>query len=222
MISYHFYATPSAGENADTWQYTFFDQEAGFLHTVRYVEAIRKRLAPSTRTDLDELGAILPGDNGPNDKTPPPKIYWNVAGALYADLFIELTRLEIDVIGESQLIGYPTQFPSVSMMDWTNNQPNARFRVLKLIKDNFHAGDKLVETSLKSGDMAAQAFITPGGHKLLLVNRRNRAVEISLPDAVTAHVMSVDEQSGDGPARNLPVANGKIKIQPFAVTVVSW
>jgi hypothetical protein len=70
--------------------------------------------------------------------------------------------------------------------------------------------------------MAAQAFITPGGHKLLLVNRRNRAVEISLPDAATAHVVSVDEQSGDGPARNLPVANGKIQIQPFAVTVVSW
>jgi hypothetical protein len=222
MISYHFYATPSAGENADIWQYTFFDQEAGFLHTARYVEAIRKRLAPATRTDLDELGVILPGDNGPNDKVPPPKIYWNVAGALYADLFIELTRLEIDVIGESQLIGYPTQFPSVSMMDWTTNQPNARFQVLKLIKDNFHAGDKLVETSLKSGDIAAQAFITPGGHKLLLVNRRNRAVEISLPDAATARVVTVDEQSGDGPARNLTVANGKIQIQPFAVTVVSW
>ena len=63
MISYHFYASPSAGENADTWQYTFFDQEAGFLNTVRYVEAIRKRLSPATTTDLDELGVILPSDN---------------------------------------------------------------------------------------------------------------------------------------------------------------
>jgi len=222
MISYHFYASPRAGENADTWQYTFFDQEAGFLHTVRYVEAIRKRLSPATRTDLDELGVILPGDNSPDDKMPPPKIYWNVAGALYADLFIELTRLEIDVVGESQLIGYPTQFPSVSMMDWTNNQPNARFQVLKLIKDNFSAGDKLVETSAESHDISAQAFVTSAGRKLLIVNKRNRVVDISLPDAATAHVVTVDEQSGDSPARNLPVANGAIKVQPFAVTVVSW
>ena len=222
MISYHFYASPRAGENADTWQYTFFDQEAGFLHTVRYVEAIRKRLSPVTRTDLDELGVILPGDNSPSDKVPPPKIYWNVAGALYADLFIELTRLEIDVVGESQLIGYPTQFPSVSMMDWTNNQPNARFQVLKLIKDNFHAGDKLVDTSAASHDVSAQAFVTSTGRKLLIVNKRNRAVDISLPDAATAHVVTVDEQSGDSTARILPVANGAIKIQPFAVTVVSW
>lgn len=222
MISYHFYATPSAGETADTWQYTFFDQEAGFLHTVRYVEAIRKRLSPATRTDLDELGVILPGDNGPNDKVPPPKIYWNVAGALYADLFIELTRLEIDVVGESQLIGYPTQFPSVSMMDWTTNQPNARFQVLKLIKDNFHAGDKLVDTSAASHDISAQAFLTSAGRKLLIVNKRNRVVDISLPDAATAHALTVDGQSGDGLARSLPVANGTIQIQPFAVTVVSW
>jgi hypothetical protein len=222
MISYHFYASPRAGENADTWQYTFFDQEAGFLNTVRYVEAIRKRLSPATRTDLDELGVILPGDNSPSDKVPPPKIYWNVAGALYADLFIELTRLQIDVVGESQLIGYPTQFPSVSMMDWTNNEPNSRFWVLKLIKDNFHEGDKLVETSAESHDISAQAFITSAGRKLLIVNKRNRVVDISLPDAATAHGFTVDEQSGDGPARNLPVANGAIKVQPFAVTVVSW
>ena len=67
---------------------------------------------------------------------------------LYADLFIELSRLQIDVIGESQLIGATTQFPSVSMMDWTTNKPNARFWVLKLIKDSFHPGDKLVETTL--------------------------------------------------------------------------
>ena len=57
-------------------------------------------------------------------------------------------RLQIDILGESQLIGYPTQYPSVSMMDWTKNQPNARYWVLKLIKDSFHPGDKLVETSV--------------------------------------------------------------------------
>lgn len=222
MISYHFYAAPVAGEGLDQWQYTFFDQEAGFLNTVRYVEEIRKRLSPETRTDLDELGVILPTDNTPKDNVAPPAEYWNLAGALYADLFIELSRMQIDVIGESQLVGYPTQFPSVSMMDWVSNKPNARYWVLKLIKDNFHAGDKLVETKIGSPNLSAQAFVTPGGHKLLLVNKRNSEVELGLGAAGNATAMVVDVQSGEGPARTVSVASGKIALEPFAVAVVSW
>ena len=222
MISYHFYASPVAGENLDDWQYSFFDQEAGFLNTVRYVEAIRKRLSPQTKTDLDELGVILPNDNKPGDDIAPPPAYWNLAGALYADLFIELSRLQIDIAGESQLVGYPTQFPSVSMMDWTTNQPNARFWVLKLIKDSFHPGNELVETKQGSRDLAAQAFITPAGRKLLLVNRRNREIEVCLPDADKATALAVDPDTGDNPARAVQIANGAIKLEPFAVAVVSW
>jgi hypothetical protein len=222
MISYHFYASPASGETLDHWQYTFFDQEAGFLNTVRYVEAMRKRLSPQTMTDLDELGVILPTDNKPGDNVPPPAAYWNLAGALYADLFIELSRLEIDVVGESQLVGYPTQFPSVSMMDWTSNQPNARFWVLKLIKDSFHPGDKLVETVFRSSDVSAQAFVTPAGRKLLLVNKRNRDVAISLPDADKATALAVDTETGDNPAHGVQLNTGTIKLEPFAVTVVSW
>jgi hypothetical protein len=222
MISYHFYASPASGETLDHWQYTFFDQEAGFLNTVRYVEAIRKRLSPNTKTDLDELGVILPTDNKADDNVPPPAAYWNLAGALYADLFIELSRLQIDVVGESQLVGYPTQFPSVSMMDWTTNHPNARFWVLKLIKDSFHPGDKLVETALHSGDVSAQAFVTPGGRKLLLVNKRNREIAVSLPDADKATALAVDTETGDNAARGVQLTAGTIKLEPFSVAVVSW
>jgi Glycosyl hydrolases family 39 len=221
-ISYHFYATPTKEQTLDNWQYTFFDQADGFLGKVRYVEAIRKRLSPETKTDLDELGAILPTDNKPGDNVPPPAAYWNLAGALYADLFIELSRMQIDIVGESQLIGYPTQYPSVSMMDWTNNQPNARFWVLKLIKDSFHPGDKLVETALRSRDVGAQAFVTPAGRKLLLVNKRNRELSVKLPDADKAAALAVDPESGDNPARGVPLTTGTIKLKPFAVTVVSW
>jgi hypothetical protein len=224
MISYHFYAAPATGETVDDWQYTFFDQEAGFLYTVRYVESIRKRLSPHTRTDLDELGVVLPGDNNPGHDVPPQAAYWNLTGALFGDLFIELSKLQIDVIGESQLIGYPTQFPSVSMMDWTTNQPNARFWVLKLIKDSFHPGDKLVESKIQAWDLdvAAQGFMTPTGRKLLLVNRRNREIDVAVPDAEKANSLTVDAQSGEGPARAVKPANGAIRLEPFAVTVVSW
>jgi len=221
-ISYHFYATPSAGQTVEDWQYTFFDQADGFFNTVRYVENIRKRLSPQTKTDTDELGVILPTDNTPADKVAPPAAYWNLAGALYAYLFIELSRQQIDVAGESQLIGYPTQFPSVSMMDYEKNLPNARFWVLKLLKDTFHPGDKLVESSINSGDLAAQGFVTPGGRKLLLVNKRNRAMDVALADAEKASALAVDEKTGDGPARGVKPANGKLSLEPFAVTVVSW
>ena len=225
MISYHFYASPVAGQTIDNWQYTFFDQAAGFINTVRYIESIRKRLSPETKTTIDELGVILPTDNTPEDKVAPPDAYWNLAGALYAHCFIELSQLQIDVVGESQLVGYPTQFPSVSMMNWRNNKPNARFWVLKLLKDSFHPGDTLVETSLKganSGELSAQAFITPAGHKLLLANKRNHSIEVPLPDAATATALTVDLATGDGPARNVKPEGAKIKLEPFAVTVVSW
>jgi hypothetical protein len=61
-ISYYFYASPTPSQTLADWQYTFFDQANGFLGTVRYIENIRKRLSPSTKTDLDELGVILPTD----------------------------------------------------------------------------------------------------------------------------------------------------------------
>jgi hypothetical protein len=224
-ISYHFYASPTPHQTIAQWQYTFFDQADGFLHTVRYIENMRKRLSPSTRTDTDELGVILPTDNTPADKVAPPPAYWNLAGSLYAYLYMQLARQQIDVIGESQLVGYPTQFPSVSMMNWLDNKPNARFWVLKLIKDNFHPGDTLVETKIDggdSGDVEAQAFITPAGHKLLLANKRGQPVSVTLPDAVKAAALTVDGQTADGPARSVEPADGKIRLEPFAVTVVSW
>ena len=221
-ISYHFYASPTRDEKLDNWQYTFFDQADGFLNTVRYAEAIRKRLSPQTKTDLDELGVILPTDNKAGDDVPPPHAYWNLCGSLYAYLYIELSRMQINVLGMSQLVGYPTQFPSVSMMDWTQNKPNARYWTLKLIKDSFHPGDKLVETSLNSSDAAAQAFETPTGRKLLLVNKRDRAMQIPLPEGAQPSALVVDETTGDGPARTVKLTGGTIELEPFAVAVVGW
>lgn len=139
MISYHFYGSP-ADAIAAHWQ--FFAEADRFVQNVRQIEAIRQRLSPSTKSTIDEIGVILPNDNGPVDDTATriPPIYWNAAGAMYAYLYLELSKLGIDVIGESQLVGYPTQFPSVSMIDWRNEKPNARFQVLKLLKENFGRG----------------------------------------------------------------------------------
>ena len=63
---------------------------------------------------------------------------------MYAYIFGNLTSMGVDVAGESQLVGYPTQFPGVTMIDWTTGKPNARYWVLKLLRDNFGPGNRLV------------------------------------------------------------------------------
>jgi Glycosyl hydrolases family 39 len=228
-ISYHFYASPAAGETINDWQYSFFNQADRFLTAVRFINQIRDRLSPETKTDTDELGVILPNDSNQvadaSGYIPSiPKGYWNAAGALYAYLYINLAKMGVDVIGESQLVGYPSQFPSVSMVDWVNSKPNARYWVLKLIKDNFHPGDKIVDTTGDASDgVTAQAFQTLTGRKLLLVNQRNRSIEVTLPPAAgQAQSSTVDEASGEGAPRTSDVKGQTLQLAPFAVTVVAW
>jgi hypothetical protein len=111
------------------------------------------------------------------------------------------------------------------MMDWSTNKPNARFWALKLLKDSFHPGDRMIDTSLNSAlalDVEGQGYITSSGRKLLLINKRNRAIEIALPMGGDAAILTVDTQSAEGPARTMAPMNGSVTLQPFAVTVVNW
>src|SRR6202035_695215 len=179
---------PTPDQTPEVEQFSYFDQAEGFLKTVRYVEAIRKRLSPETKTTIDELGVIAADDLAQGQPgyvaKPIDNSYWNLAGAMYAYLFAELTKIGIDVAGESQLVGFPTQFPSVSMLDWNDGRPNARFWVLTLLHDNFGPGDKLVEVEPTKPDnpyVYTIAFATQGGKKrVLLVNKRDRAFEVSV------------------------------------------
>jgi hypothetical protein len=229
-VSFHFYASPALDESPDTWQHTFFDQADGFLAATRYILAMRDRLSPETKIDTDELGVILPTDGleiraGKALPDHIPHRYWNAAGALYAYLFVELSKLGVDVIGESQLVGYPSQFPSVSMIDYNNGKPNARYWVLKLIHDNFHPGDKLVTTtSQESGSADApivQGFVTPQGRRILLINRANEEKSVTLPpDFSAARFSTVDESTGDEPPHTGNAGSTTLTLAPFAVTML--
>lgn len=232
FITYHFYASPSPEEDINDWQYTFFNQEEGFLNTVRYVETIRKRYAPEVKTDLNELGVILPED-GKEIKAATegthytardePHQYWNLAGAMYADLYAQCAQMGIEVIGESQLVGYKSQFPSVSMMNYNTSAPNARYWVLKLLLEHFGPGDQLAATSLPDGaTYAAQAFVTSRGRMLLVINKRNRSQPVALPPAwANGSVTYVAPSTGDGPAQTRPVSGTTFTLEPFEVAVVS-
>jgi hypothetical protein len=224
-ISYHFYASPAADESPDVQQYTFFDQADGFISTVRYIEEIRKRLARNVGTDVDEIGSIEPNDNEneSHEQTARrlPDSYWNLSGAAYAYVFGHLAELGIDVLGESQLVGYPTQFPSVTMLNWETGAPNARFRVLQLLKSNFGPGDRIVDAASSSPYVYALGFISRSGErKLLLVNKRDRDIQLSLPEAAKS-VQYVDQTTkGAQPATEQMNGTG-ISLHGYEVAVVT-
>jgi hypothetical protein len=221
MISYHFYASGSIQQGSPVMQYTFFDQADGFLKEAKFIESIRKRLSPSTKTTVDEIGSILNSDNDqPNAVIPDD--YWNLSGALYAYVYLGLVRIGIDVIGESQLMGYPTQYPSVSMINWKTGKPNSRYWVLKLIHDHLGPGDALVNTEVEGDGVVAQGFATGRGKRVLLINRSNRAITLALSrEFQGAKLTVVDPSTGDNEPEGSVIGGQGIGLKPFAVGIIS-
>jgi hypothetical protein len=222
MISYHFYASPTKEQTLDNWQYSFFDQADKFLVAVRYIEDIRQRLSPETRTTLDEVGTILPTDWHPDTPYDPgpsiPATYWNASAAVYAYVYLETAKMGIDVVGESQLVGFPSQFPSVTMLDWTTGAPNARFEVLRLLHEHMHPGATLVETKLVAKDLDALAFEVAGGRHLLLINKRNRLLKAELPEEFDGGTIWTIDSSR--PTAKPQEIQGRDRIlRPFSVSI---
>lgn len=222
MISYHCYVTDNAQRPLDDYQYALFEKADVFLNSVTYIENIRKRLSPHTQTDIDELGTFVSEDMRSNWISPE---YFSLSGVVYAYFFLELTKQKIDVIGESQLVGFPSQYPDVSMMDYTNSKPNPRFWVLKLIRDNFSAGDTLVSTGVERdgmGDIGAQGFSTQSGRKVLLFNKRNRLIHLKVPaDWKGATRVTTDVSTGDNPPAASTIDSDEIILKPFDVSVIT-
>jgi hypothetical protein len=233
-VSYHAYVMPAKGQTADQWQYSLFEQADWFLEWVKFAEATRRRLRPTAGVDINEIGCILPEDGEdfmrglqgqPPAKWEVPEIYWNACGAYYAYMFTGLTRLGIDVAKASQLFGYNGQFASVSLLDPRTGLPNARYRVLALIVANFRPGDKLVQTTTDwfGRDVSAQAFNTSAGKRVLLVNKRNRSIDLAVKsDANVSSIDVVDSRSAGQSPRSEAVRDGKIHLGPFAVAVASF
>jgi hypothetical protein len=221
MISYHCYANANSNQKFDAYEYTIFDKADHFLNTVAFVESIRKRLSPNTKTDINELGTFV---NEEMRNKPIIPAYWNLSASVYAYFFIGLTRAGIDVIGESQLVGFPTQYPDVSMINYENSKPNARFWVLKMIKDNISSGSTLVRTNIDANngeDIVIQGFISGGVKKVLLLNKRNKSISLKLSDEFKgAKVSTIDEASGDDAAIQSVVNDDAIELKPFAVKLI--
>ena len=184
------------------------------------------------KTTIDELGVISADDIAQVEPghvaKPIESSYWHLAGAMYAYLFAEMTKIGIDVAGESQLVGFPTQFPSVSMLDWNDGKPNPRFWVLKLLHDNFGPGDKVVEVERPSAPtpdnpyVYSLAFATHDGkRKVLLVNKRNRTFDVTVTGASGGQIDYVDQTTAFQPPASAKLPSENLKLPGYSVAVVT-
>ncbi|CZR70256.1 uncharacterized protein PAC_20157 [Phialocephala subalpina] len=223
FISYHFYGSPDeASTEAEAAQ--CFQQAETFLNEVSQIETIRKQLSPSTKTTLNEIGTFDPQGAVtivPGYEVPAEYFIWS--GGVFAYVFSRIAAMGIDVIGESQLVGYPGQFPSVSMVDYTTGLPNARLRVLQLIQESFAPGDELVQTNYTSeSNIHAQAFVTTDGvRKLLLINKLRDAVTIQIWGLKSAKIEIVDVSTGGDIWRTEDFSGSVFNITGWATAVMT-
>jgi hypothetical protein len=232
FISYHFYAQPEADESDETQQHTFFGQMDAYASDVRYIELLRKRLSPNTRTYIDELGTTTTDNFSLSVKI--PDSYWSLSGAAFAYGYLAFARQQIDLVGGAELINYPGQVPGASLSDWKTGQPNARYRALKLLHDGIALGDRMVEIpELTLADVsndpslippryyAAQAFTSPDGErKILVVNKRNRPLRIRIADGEGSHMDYVDVRTGDNPPASVKLQGDNVTLNGYAVAVI--
>ena len=108
------------------------------------------------------------------------------------------------------------------MVDWNNGKPNARFWVLKLLHDNFVAGDKLVDSESKTPYVYSLAFSTQDGKKrVLLVNKRNRAFNVTVIGATGGNLDYVDQTTSFQPPAMMKLSSDTVNLGGYSVAVVT-
>ena len=99
---------------------------------------------------------------------------------------------------------------------------------MKLLKENFGPGDKLVNTSFNANgngepsNVSSQGIITKSGRKVLLINKLNKDASIQLSaDSKGASATSVDVSTGENPPSQMPLSGNTVVLKPFSVTVIA-
>ncbi len=223
MISYHFYAHATAADTPETYGTTGFPRADAFLSVVDRIEAARMQFAPHVRTTVDETGTIMDTAATQLHPAPIPEAYWNYSAAIYAYVFAHLALKGIDVVGESQLVGYPGQYPSVSMVDWNTGLPNARYRVLQLLLEEMPAGSRLVPAAGAPDAYYVLGFLNEDEdvRKVLVVNKTNQQVAVPIIGLRGAQARVVDHASGGGQIRTERVTSDQFMLDDYGVAIVT-
>jgi hypothetical protein len=222
MISYHFYAHATASNTPDTYGSTGFPRADAFLSVVDQIEAARRQYAPQVRTTVDETGTIMDTAATQLDPAPIPNAYWNYSAAIYAYVFANLAVKGIDVVGESQLVGYPGQYPSVSMVDWDTGLPNARYRVLELLLDEIPVGSNLIPATDTSDTYYLLGVLNADQdvRKMLVVNKTNDRIMVPIAGVRGAAARVVDQTSAGGPIRSERVVGAQFTLGGYGVAIL--
>lgn len=236
-FAFHNYV--NAPNDPSTWHAKYFtDPESGptdgasanaFAERIEQVMKIRDELSPKTKLIVDELGTfniVKPGEEACRADEPYTAfhpLYWNANGANWAVNFVTAEKLGLPLMSVSQMVGYPTQCPSIAMFDPDTAKPNSHYWVLYLINRNFGPGDKLAGTESSSDDLVAQAAITPGGRKVLLINTTEKPIDVDLSGTFEVPDLAaqiVDQASGEDEPRQEFLTRPHLTLAPFAVAVV--
>lgn len=224
FIGFHSYpagpAKPPGGFPSDASYAGFFTYIDQFFAKVLAVRDVIQRLSPSTRICLDESGT----DNGLRSIDDP--VYFVASGAQFAYLFSRAATLGglVRVVGQSQFMDSPDREAPVTMMDWRNGNPTAKYWVLKLLIDNFQPGrDALVSTgNSNEGGVHAQGFVSSdGAKKVLLINKQYATANVTVTGMESCQVATVDAATNENPPRQETVKPCVLKMSPYAVSVVT-
>ena len=221
MISYHYYVGVQPEDNQNDLQNIFFKRADVLIDAVKKVEAVRKRLSPTTKTYIDELGTMwMNGEKGDNPAI--PDHYWTLSSSVFAYMYLGLVRKGVDIVGAAELIDYPGQFAGTTLLDWNTGRPNARFLVTELLHKTIKPGDAIHPTLSTSPSVEGQAFSSARGRVLVLVNKTDSKITLNLPGAAGATFTSVDQTTNSSaPSRSLIKADS-ISLEPQATAVLFW
>lgn len=224
MISLHAYSYADSDENDPVkYQHALFRQIDDYVGLLAYVKAIRDRLSPNTRISVNEVGDFLPGSFDPVLPAPIADSYWNLMAAASAYEFARMADLGIDIVNQAELLDYPGQSASTTLVDWKTGKPNARYRAMKLLRDSVAPGDKMVlsESNEERGPVFDEAFIgRDGKRRVLVVNKRDQPETVKIEGAAQGIGQVVDRTTSSAPAA-LKLKSGTLQLGGFAVAVIT-
>jgi hypothetical protein len=167
------------------------------------------------------------------------RLFMGFIGAYFAYLFGRLAPLGVDVMGCSQLVGFPSQYPSVSMLDWDTGEPTARYWVLKMIIDFLSPPQTLTASNSSSPESVfVQSFVdSQQTRRVLVVNKLYQNVTVACSECgmlfgchcllllftckiAGATAFYVDESTGYGPYVKTELHDTNFTLRPFAVCII--
>ena len=135
-------------------------------------------------------------------------------------------------VSSDQLIGgpWPDNFPSVTSLDWTTGDPNAKYYAVQMLASTLGAGPKqLYNTTVSSSSVYALGIELADDERILLViSKSDQSIQVRIAEASVGINMTVLEGTGLEPGFHPPVTRrfttpqNDLNLGPYAVAVLQY